>query len=221
LIHFWIVVFLLQPNEPDDEVKPPKIMEVALIPVIKPKPEAAPPAPPPKAVPPKKIAPPKKKELKPPVKQREQIIHKEGEILKPKTVTKEAPPILVAPTAPVQKIDKPAVAPVLNQATKPITKPGNGDANSKGRDSGVVELSCPTPSYPSRANSRHIEGWVKIELSISPSGSVSSARVLSAQPPGIFDEAALTAIKQCRFKPKIVNGAPITQTATKKTNFKF
>jgi protein TonB len=216
LVHFWIVILLLQPNDSDDEIKPPKIMEVVLIPELKPKAEPAQPAP--KVIPPKKI-PPKKKEVKPPVKQREQIIHKEGEILKPKTVTKESTPILAAPTAPVQKIDKPTAASQTSQATKAVAKPSNGGANSKGRDSGVVELGCPKPSYPGRARSRHIEGWVKIELSISPSGSVASARVVGAQPPGIFDEAALSATKNCRFKPKIVNGVAVTQTATKRSIF--
>ncbi len=216
LLHAWVVILLLQPNESDDHPKPLKIMEVALVSEPKPIAEPAPPAP----KPPPKIIPPKKKEIKPQPKKKPLIIHKEGEILKPKEVTEKPVVEQLAPPVIVQKTEVP---PVLTAQTtvarKPVAKPGNGDANSKGRDSGVVELGCPKPKYPARALSRHINGWVKIELSISTTGSVTNARVVDAQPSGIFDDAAMAAVKQCRFKPKMVNGVAVTQVATKKSTF--
>ena len=43
----------------------------------------------------------------------------------------------------------------------------------------------------------------------------------AAQPPGIFDDAALDATKKCKFKPKLVNGLAVTQKGIKKSTFKL
>jgi periplasmic protein TonB len=222
LMHLWVVVKLLQPTDADKVPEQIKIMEVALVTEVKPKVESAPAKPnPPKKEPPKKkaVKPPINK---PPVKQKEQIIHKQGDIPKPKMVTNEQ-----VPTPPVPSIDSPKKPPVLagtpsnttKDSNKPAQKPGNGKA--QGANSGIVELGCPKPKYPARAMSRHIEGWVKIEVTISTAGTVTNAAVASAQPPGIFDDAALNATKGCRFKPKLVNGLAVTQKGIKKSTFKL
>jgi periplasmic protein TonB len=225
LLHFWVVILLLQPADSGKKVIPVKIMEVALITETPPKKEEPALPAPPKANPPKKVEPPKplpkKKEIKPPIKKKEPVIHKEGDIAVPKAVTKEPvtpPPVLTNPFA---KTDAPISKPQAYSAaaSKPVAKPGNGDSNSKGANSGIVELGCPRPKYPARAQSRHIEGWVKVEVIISTAGTVSSATVVGSQPAGIFDDAALNATKGCRFKPKIVNGVAVTQKGVKKSTF--
>lgn len=223
IVHFWVVILLLQPTENDKKAVPLKIMEVALVTETLPKKEEASP---PKATPPKKVEPTKplpKKEIEPPIKKKEPVIHKEGDIAVPKTVAKEpvtAPPVL---TNPFSKTEAPVSKPQAqsNAAAKPVAKAGSGDGDSKGVNSGVVELGCPKPRYPARAMSRHIEGWVKVEVMISTAGTVTSATVVGAQPSGIFDDAALEATKGCRFKPRIVNGAAVTQKGVKKTTFKL
>ncbi|MEQ1484161.1 TonB family protein [Methyloglobulus sp.] len=220
LMHLWVVVKLLQPTDADKVPEQIKIMEVALVTEVKPKVESAPPAPA-KPNPPKK-EPPKKKAVKPPVKKKEPIVHKQGDIPKPKLVTNEQKPTLPLPTMPAPTKETPSTSAPSNAsitANKPVTKPGNG--KTQGANSGIVELGCPKPKYPARAMSRHLEGWVKIEVTISTAGTVSNAIVASAQPPGVFDDAALEATKKCKFKPKLVNGLAVTQKGIKKSTFKL
>lgn len=65
------------------------------------------------------------------------------------------------------------------------------------------------PTYPRRAQSRGIEGYVILEFTVDKSGKVTNPRVVEAEPPGIFDHAALEAVKKFKYKPRIVNGEPI------------
>lgn len=220
LIHLWIVVRLMQPT--DEENKSPQqmnVMEVALVAEIKPK--AEPPPAPPKPPPPKK-EPPKKKHVEPPVKKKPLVVHKEGEIEKPKMVFKETPRALPLPSITPSK-NATTTAPQPAFTSKAAVKPAadTGVGKSQGVNSGVVELGCPKPKYPARAMSRHIEGWVKIEMTIGADGSVSNSRVAGSEPPGIFDEAALTAINRCKFKPRLVNGKAVAQRGVKKSTFKL
>jgi periplasmic protein TonB len=216
LLHLWVVVLLLQPTEKENVTEPLKVMEVALLSEPSPKAEAAPIAPS-KPVPPKAI-PPKKKVVKPPIKKKQPVIHKQGDIPKPKTVIDEQ---MSAHSESIQKPETPVSVPQSAAVNKPAAKPSIGDAKSKGVNSGIVELGCPRPKYPMRAMSRHIEGWVKVEVTISTAGTVTNAKVVSAQPPGIFDDVALDATKKCKFKPKIVNGTAVAQSGLKVSRFKI
>ena len=45
--------------------------------------------------------------------------------------------------------------------------------------------------------------------------------MVSSEPEDIFDDAALTAINQWKFKEKIVNGVSVTQRAVQKLQFKL
>lgn len=58
------------------------------------------------------------------------------------------------------------------------------------------------PEYPPRALRRGREGTVEVVFSISPDGETTQIRVLRAQPKGIFDKAAIDAVKQYRYAPR-------------------
>lgn len=224
IVHAWIVILLLEPADSEKKTVPVKIMEVAMITQPIPKAVVTPPQPP-KALPPKKPVPPKpapkKKDVPPPVKQKAPVVHKEGDIAKPKIAVKETlipPPVLTNPFAKTETaVSKPQIAAV----SKPAAKTGAADSKGQGVSTGVVELGCPKPKYPARALSRRIEGWVKVEVTISTSGSVTGASVVGSQPAGIFDDAALEATRNCRFKPKLVNGVAVVQKGIKKSTFKL
>ncbi|HEU0152663.1 MAG TPA: energy transducer TonB, partial [Arenimonas sp.] len=62
-------------------------------------------------------------------------------------------------------------------------------------------ISAPPPRYPLTAMRRKLEGQVTLEFTVQADGSVSGARVISADPPGVFDEAALVAVSRWRFEP--------------------
>lgn len=215
LLHLGLVSLLMLPSDKDTETKPIKIVEVALVTEPTPKAEPAPAPAPPAPEPPKK-PPPKKKEPKPPVKKKDPVVPKKVERPKPEPDLVKPTPM---PSALTDFARKPDIsAPSVNSTKKPSTT-GAGVAPHKAASSGVVPLVRVKPTYPARAASRHIEGWVKIEFTVSAAGSVANARVIGASPPGIFDEAALAAIKQWKFKPKIEAGAVVVQRAVQTLKF--
>ena len=82
-------------------------------------------------------------------------------------------------------------------------------------DSDVIPLVRIQPAYPERAKERSIEGWVEIEFTISPRGTVENPQVLAYHPSSIFNNSALRAIKRWKYNPKIVNGKPVPRTGVK------
>ena len=80
-----------------------------------------------------------------------------------------------------------------------------------GGDRDVVPLVRVDPEYPPRAKQRGIEGYVDLEFTIGPAGTVQEARVIGARPPAVFDRAALRAVRRWRYNPKVVNGKAVVQ----------
>lgn len=85
----------------------------------------------------------------------------------------------------------------------------------------VIPLVRIPPRYPMRAANRHIEGWVKIEFTITEQGTVKDAVVTDAQPAKTFNRAALRAIKRWKFKAKIIDGEAFEQRAIQVLQFKL
>ena len=63
--------------------------------------------------------------------------------------------------------------------------------------------------YPSSAARRGIEGCVLLEYTVDRTGRVQNPRVIEADPPGVFDTAAIETIPTYRYMPKIVNRVPV------------
>ena len=72
-----------------------------------------------------------------------------------------------------------------------------------------------------RASKRRIQGWVKIEFTITKLGTVKDAVVKEAHPSNIFNHAALRAIRRWKFKAKIIDGQPVEQLALQVLQFKL
>lgn len=85
----------------------------------------------------------------------------------------------------------------------------------------VVPLVRIPPRYPMRAARRRVEGWVKVEFTITESGTVKDAVVVESQPSDMFDDAALQAIAKWKFKAKIIDGEPFEQRAVQVLQFKL
>ena len=64
------------------------------------------------------------------------------------------------------------------------------------------------PIYPRRALSRGIEGYVIVEFTVTRNGSVSNPIVVEAEPPMIFDKAAVDAALKFKYKPRVIDGEP-------------
>jgi protein TonB len=56
----------------------------------------------------------------------------------------------------------------------------------------------PRPKYPGSA--KGVEGWVRVEFYVTPEGRTERVRVLSSEPAGLFDEAAVSAMEGARFE---------------------
>ena len=78
-----------------------------------------------------------------------------------------------------------------------------------GSDRDVIPLVRINPDYPPRALSRGLEGWVQVQFTITPTGTVANAVVINAEPKNIFDDAALKAIARWRYNPKVENGTAV------------
>lgn len=61
-------------------------------------------------------------------------------------------------------------------------------------------LSAPSPRYPPLALRRQLEGEVTLQFTIQPDGRVTDPRVVSSNPSGVFDEAALVATRRWQFE---------------------
>jgi protein TonB len=68
-----------------------------------------------------------------------------------------------------------------------------------------------TPDYPQRAQRKKLEGYVDLHFTASTEGDVKDVVVSASEPQGVFDEAAVRAIKRWKFKPKEVDGQVIEQ----------
>lgn len=80
---------------------------------------------------------------------------------------------------------------------------------SAGSDRDVIPLVRINPDYPPRALSRGLEGWVQVQFTITPTGTVADAKVVNAEPKNIFDDAALKAIARWRYNPKVEGGVAV------------
>jgi TonB family protein len=65
------------------------------------------------------------------------------------------------------------------------------------------------PEYPSKAVSQRLRGAVTVEYTVDTNGDPRDVRVIEATPPGVFDHAAVSAIKHWHYDPVLVNGAPV------------
>jgi protein TonB len=79
--------------------------------------------------------------------------------------------------------------------------PTDAPSKSPPRPVPLRKIEDATVVYPPRARSRGIEGWVDVAFTVDATGRVTGARVLSAQPAGTFDDAALAAVRRWRYAP--------------------
>lgn len=76
-------------------------------------------------------------------------------------------------------------------------------------DGDILPLVRIEPRYPARALQREIEGWVLLEFSISPAGTVVNPFVVDSEPRRTFDRSALRAVSRWKYKPKVEDGVAV------------
>ncbi|WP_297901651.1 energy transducer TonB [Metallibacterium sp.] len=75
--------------------------------------------------------------------------------------------------------------------------------------------------YPLRAARRGEQGWVDVEFTVNPDGSVSNVHVTDSKPRYVFDRAAIDAVSRWRFKPALINGQPTAVVLKRQIEFKL
>lgn len=74
-------------------------------------------------------------------------------------------------------------------------------------------------AYPDDAVEEDIEGYVVVHLLIAKDGSVQLAKVLEAEPRGVFEETVLNGVRDWRFMPARYKGDPVQVWVKQKIRF--
>jgi TonB family protein len=75
------------------------------------------------------------------------------------------------------------------------------------------------PTYPAKAQQAGIEGWVELDLTVTEVGGVEDVAVHAAKPAGVFDQAAVAALSQWRYKPVLRDSKPVSTRARIRIRF--
>lgn len=135
---------------------------------------------------------------------------------------------LRAPAIPSAFVD-PAVGPLDFALGAPASlASGEAEAEREGAVREAHEVQDPPrvrqrrlPRFPAAAEADGTEGYVVLRILIDRSGQVAAARVVSAEPPGVFEEAAMAAIRAWRFSPAKDGGRPVPVWARQTLRFEL
>jgi len=75
------------------------------------------------------------------------------------------------------------------------------------------------PEYPEAARDRQLQGAVVLDIHIGQEGAVEDVKLVSGEP--MLAEAAVAAVKQWRFQPRSIDGAPAEMQTTVTLNFRL
>lgn len=141
------------------------------------------------------------------------------------TAGKDAAPATPLPTTPGAEITPPAVAPVAPEpATAPLalieprpvvpalapeTAPAIILPATPAADDGIHLVPFSSlkvrryvdPDYPRNSQGVRTAGWVDVSFGIDAEGRTTALQVNGAEPAGVFEEAALAAVRRWRFAP--------------------
>lgn len=93
-----------------------------------------------------------------------------------------------------------------NLAAASVTMPALEVKVSQGLSQGVL-IHKISPAYPPQARVQRIDGSVVLDATIDENGTVKAIKVISGQP--LLAAAARAAVRQWRYSPPLLNGAPI------------
>ncbi len=177
-----------------------------------------------------------------PVKKKEQKVKKEIRYMKMKKtaqkVKKPKPKPKPKPKKALPKAPLPNLGALLGGIEMNIPEFATGDIAGSDKDilgdiaadaamsEGTVDvkpkaISRSQMQYPKSAMKKHIKGFVILNILIDKQGSVEVAKVLESNPPGVFDQVALSGIRSWRFSPAKYKGKPVKTWAKQKVRFDF
>jgi protein TonB len=92
-------------------------------------------------------------------------------------------------------------------------------ANMYVNESALTRTRYVAPQFPDVARQRGIDGWVDMQFLVGMDGGVSDVKVVGAQPAGVFEQAALEALRHWHYQPVVHNGHPVSQRARVRVRF--
>jgi TonB family protein len=75
------------------------------------------------------------------------------------------------------------------------------------------------PDYPEEARNRQLQGAVVLDIHIGQDGTVQETKLVSGEP--LLADAAMAAVRQWRFQPRLVDGAPAEMQTRITLNFRL
>ena len=75
------------------------------------------------------------------------------------------------------------------------------------------------PEYPKEARERQMQGSVVLDVRMGRDGAVQAVNLVSGQ--ALLADAAIVAVKQWRFKPRLVKGQPVEMQTKVMLNFRL
>jgi len=184
-----IEVRLVAPPAPAANVPPPP-SPVVPVPAVAPVAQLAP-SPAPKALP---VAPPPPAVVPPPT-----------------TTPAHDAPLPMAPTVPAAA----KTAPALSPEAAPVPAAALTSSvdltyyNARALDVQPHALRVIRPDYPAEADRQRVSGTLRLQLKLEADGRVSDIEIVSATPPGVFEDSAIKAFRDARFAPAQKNGRPV------------
>lgn len=148
----------------------------------------------------------------------------EPDILHPTEKVEPVPPPEEAPEIPITTVDPVEGVRMKGDFSSPVEfDPISGPENGSGvLDGSVIAQVRVSPIYPERARTRGLEGYVDLSFTVLENGVVADVLVVDSQPGGVFDRAAVKAVKKWRYRPQIVNGEPVvTENIETRMTFKL
>ena len=96
---------------------------------------------------------------------------------------------------------------------------GNFQQVDRSAEGDIIPVVVIRPMYPREAAISGIQGWVRVEFTITEVGTVKNPRVVDAMPARIFNREAIRAILKWKFKPRVVDGIAVERRATQIIDF--
>jgi len=91
----------------------------------------------------------------------------------------------------------------------PIFAGDKGYVGEENTEIEVTRISSPSPEYPRRAIRLGVEGSVRLEFDVDTDGSVLDPYVVDSSPAGVFDRAAIKAVRKFLYEPPTYNGTSV------------
>ena len=147
-----------------------------------------------------------------------QIVDTPIEPTRPDKPKRTPPP--VNPTAPRTGIERGDPSTTLARYTRVDVARPSRTKMTMGVDRDITPLVRINPDYPPSAQTNSIEGWVRVQFTVTAAGTVRDAIVVASEPRSVFDAAALEAVARWRYNPRIEAGEAVERVGLQ-TLFRF